>query len=133
MVVKLSGYYRVNYDYNNWQALTDQLISDHKVITPVIRAKLIDDALNLAIDKKLNYNTALSLLDYFPQEKHYLPQISVLYNLKNLFIKFEQTSIETWLKVMILIFIYLHIPQARWTISMMFKRWSFSFRLSSAN
>ncbi|XP_065213870.1 aminopeptidase Ey-like [Planococcus citri] len=95
------GYYRVNYDYNNWQALTDQLLSDHNAIDPVLRAKLIDDALNLAMDKKLNYNTALSLLDYFPKEKHYLPQISVLYNLKNLFIRFEQTSIETWLKIFI--------------------------------
>lgn len=74
-------------------------MKDYKLIDPILRAKLIDDALNLAIDEKLNYNTALSLLRYFPQEKHYLPQISVLYNLKNLYVKFEQTTIENPLKV----------------------------------
>lgn len=91
----------MNYDYNNWQALTEQLNKDFKAIPPVNRAKLIDDALNLAMDQRLNYNTALSLLAYFPKENDYLPQISVLYNLKNLFLKFEQTTIESSLKACI--------------------------------
>ncbi|KAK7498964.1 hypothetical protein BaRGS_00009773, partial [Batillaria attramentaria] len=42
------GYYRVNYDPQNWNALIKQLIKDHTVIPPVNRAQIIDDAWNLA-------------------------------------------------------------------------------------
>ena len=42
------SYYRVNYDANNWAALSTQLADDHLVIDVRNRAQLIDDALNLA-------------------------------------------------------------------------------------
>ncbi|GFR83304.1 aminopeptidase N [Elysia marginata] len=42
------GYYRVNYQLGNWDALVKQLVDDHKVIPAINRAQIIDDAWNLA-------------------------------------------------------------------------------------
>ena len=42
------GYYRVNYDEQNWNLITNQLISDHTGIGTMNRAQIMDDSLNLA-------------------------------------------------------------------------------------
>lgn len=46
--VQQTGYYRVNYEIENWQALTDQLLTEHPLIHITNRAQMLDDALNLA-------------------------------------------------------------------------------------
>ena len=46
--VQETGYYKVNYDDNNWQLLIAQLGTDHTPIHVLNRAQLIDDALDLA-------------------------------------------------------------------------------------
>lgn len=43
-----TGYYRVNYDDNNWNLLVQQLNTDHRAIHVINRAQIIDDAFNLA-------------------------------------------------------------------------------------
>lgn len=43
-----TGYFRVNYDEDNWARLSDQLLSDHATIDVVSRSQLLDDALSLA-------------------------------------------------------------------------------------
>ena len=45
---KQNGFYRVNYDAQNWQALKDQFLTDHTVFNPTDKAGIIDDAFNLA-------------------------------------------------------------------------------------
>jgi hypothetical protein len=42
------GYYRVNYDKQNWFKIVQQLKHDHRVFTPVERAALIYDSFTLA-------------------------------------------------------------------------------------
>ena len=42
------GYYRVNYDQNNWLALINQLKSDLNIIHTANRAQLLDDSFNIA-------------------------------------------------------------------------------------
>ena len=42
------GFYRVNYDEENWNRLREQLISDHTQFNPTDKAGIIDDAFNLA-------------------------------------------------------------------------------------
>ena len=39
-----TGYFKVNYDSENWQRLSEQLNKDHTVFTPTERAGLIYDA-----------------------------------------------------------------------------------------
>ncbi|XP_014220654.1 aminopeptidase N [Trichogramma pretiosum] len=74
-----TGYYRVNYDHNNWQMLIKQLKGpDYEAISTTNRAQLIDDALNLARAGRLDYATALDITSYLSKETEYLPWKSAL-------------------------------------------------------
>lgn len=66
-------YYRVNYDENLWNLLTQQLISDHKIIHHLNRAQLIDDSFQLARAKKVDYGIALGIMKYLKAETDYVP------------------------------------------------------------
>ncbi|XP_011665938.2 aminopeptidase N isoform X2 [Strongylocentrotus purpuratus] len=67
------GFYRVNYDHENWMRLTDQLMTDHKVFPNENRAQLIDDAFSLARTGNISMETALNLTRYLGNEKDLLP------------------------------------------------------------
>ena len=55
--VKGTGYYRVNYDEENWKSLTSFLKeSDHHSIHQLNRAQLVDDIMNLARSQKVDYD-----------------------------------------------------------------------------
>jgi aminopeptidase N len=72
--VKEIGYYRVNYDLQNWNRLADVLNSDRfSIIEDVNRAQIIDDAFNLARAGYLDYETAFDLSKYLVRETNYLP------------------------------------------------------------
>ncbi|XP_066591367.1 aminopeptidase N-like [Prorops nasuta] len=72
-----SGYYRVNYDVENWNMIIAALKSEkYGEIPPVTRAQLIDDALNLARAGLLDYNIALSLTSYLEKELDYIPWVA---------------------------------------------------------
>lgn len=76
-----SGYYRVNYDADNWALIDRQLKEDHSVIHPINRATLIDDAFALAGSGVLPYNSAFSLIEYLSKEDHHVPWSSALRSL----------------------------------------------------
>ena len=66
------GYYRVDYDEENWKALTHSLKTT-KNINRLNRAQLIDDVMNLARSSHVSYEVALDLLLYLRQENDYVP------------------------------------------------------------
>lgn len=75
----LSGYYRVNYDKDNWERLAKYLqTKDYEKISPVTRAQLIDDSLNLARAGYLSYESALPITLYLTQEIDYIPMYAVI-------------------------------------------------------
>ncbi|PSN54264.1 hypothetical protein C0J52_08616 [Blattella germanica] len=79
-----TGYYRVNYDEKNWGLLTAHLLnSDPKdALTPVTRAQLLDDVMNLARADLTGYDVALNLSKYLAaKEKDYVPWKAALRNL----------------------------------------------------
>jgi len=76
-----TGFYRVNYDQKNWNRLTNQLSSNHKVFAAVDRSGLIDDAFNLARAGQLGMSTALGLTAYLDKEREYVPWSSALSHL----------------------------------------------------
>jgi aminopeptidase N len=68
------GFYRVNYDFNNWHELIKILNSnDFNKIHVLNRAQLIDDSLNLAADGYLSYEFAFGVLSYLSRETDYIP------------------------------------------------------------
>ncbi|XP_031564452.1 glutamyl aminopeptidase-like [Actinia tenebrosa] len=75
------GFYRVNYEKENWEKLKNQLNTDHKVFGGADKAGLIDDAFNLARAGQLKLTTALDLTLYLVNEKEYVPWSSALNNL----------------------------------------------------
>ncbi|NXW32120.1 AMPE aminopeptidase, partial [Phaetusa simplex] len=67
------GFYRVNYDSQNWDMLTRLLVSNHKDFSDADRAGILDDAFSLARPGLLNYTVPLELTKYLINETDYLP------------------------------------------------------------
>ncbi|KAK0044048.1 aminopeptidase N [Biomphalaria pfeifferi] len=66
------GFYRVNYDVDNWMALCEQLNQDHTVIPMLNRAQLINDAWTLALSGRLSTDVAMATLSYLHKENDVL-------------------------------------------------------------
>nr|XP_049616270.1 thyrotropin-releasing hormone-degrading ectoenzyme isoform X1 [Syngnathus scovelli] len=71
--INQTGYFRVNYDLQNWKLLIEQLHADPQVISVANRAGLIDDAFNLARAGYLPQGVPLQLMAYLPEEASFLP------------------------------------------------------------
>ena len=71
--VQQTGFYRVNYDQQNWDLLSTSLVSDHQAIHRINRAQIMDDGLNLARAGILNYPTALKVTEYLAKETDFIP------------------------------------------------------------
>lgn len=82
ILISPPGYYRVNYDKENWKLLNDYLNSNNYTkLSPITRAQLIDDALNLARVGLLPYDVALNLTLYLRREVDYIPWQTTFRNL----------------------------------------------------
>uniref|UniRef100_A0A672T0D1 Aminopeptidase n=1 Tax=Sinocyclocheilus grahami TaxID=75366 RepID=A0A672T0D1_SINGR len=97
--LNVTGYYRVNYDPQNWERLLTQLNSDHKVIPVLNRGQIIDDAFNLARADIINITLALRTTKYLYEEKEYIPWESAVRNLEYFFLMFDRTEVYGPLQV----------------------------------
>ncbi|KAG5671811.1 hypothetical protein PVAND_001986 [Polypedilum vanderplanki] len=69
-----TGYYRVNYDYDNWNAIINSLDSPaFHIIHPLNRAQLLDDSFNLAKAGYLDFSVILNMLKYLKREYELMP------------------------------------------------------------
>ncbi|OAD60664.1 Aminopeptidase N [Eufriesea mexicana] len=90
-----AGYYRVNYDQENWLMLTYYLNSKHfQKIHRANRAALVDDAFNLARAGYVNYSIPFDLCSYLVQELDYEPWVAAVNS-----IRFLNTMLNIDLKV----------------------------------
>uniref|UniRef100_A0A3Q3ESM7 Aminopeptidase n=1 Tax=Labrus bergylta TaxID=56723 RepID=A0A3Q3ESM7_9LABR len=87
----VSGFFRVNYDLQNWDRLLSLLNTDHQVI--INRAQIIDDAFNLARAKIINTTLALRTTTYLSRERDYIPWESALRNLDYYILMFDRTEV----------------------------------------
>ncbi|KAK9496746.1 hypothetical protein O3M35_013032 [Rhynocoris fuscipes] len=71
--VQSVGFYRVNYNKNNWNKIINQLKRNYAIFPPINRAQLIDDSFNLARAGKLDYQTAFTLAEYLAYENDIIP------------------------------------------------------------
>lgn len=79
--VQQVGYYRVNYDENNWKMLTNYLkLKNLKKIHVINRAALLDDAFNLARSGYVDYSIPFNLATYLIRETEYEPWVAAINN-----------------------------------------------------
>ncbi|XP_014485856.1 PREDICTED: thyrotropin-releasing hormone-degrading ectoenzyme-like [Dinoponera quadriceps] len=72
--VNKTGYYRVNYDEENWKLLAQALEENHEILPAETRASLIDDVFGLAAVGLTKYATAFDFIKYMQmRERHYAP------------------------------------------------------------
>lgn len=72
-----TGFYRVQYDAENYKLLTNELISgDLKKIHPISRSQIIDDLFDFTKTHRLPENLLLDLLKYLTKETEYAPWAS---------------------------------------------------------
>ncbi|XP_032687770.1 uncharacterized protein LOC116851946 [Odontomachus brunneus] len=77
-----TGYYRVNYDYQNWDKICTYLnFHNYTQINVLNRAQLIDDAYYFVINNKLHSSVFVRLIRYLKRELHYVawyPMFNIL-------------------------------------------------------
>lgn len=67
------GFYRVDYDIDNWKNIGKELRSNHASIPFIHRAQIINDLFNLARVGYHKYDFILETIDYIKKEDHYVP------------------------------------------------------------
>lgn len=66
--IRHSGWYRLNYEQENWRLLRDQLKMNHTLIHPVHRAQILDDSFNLGRAEIVNQTLFFDLSKYLINE-----------------------------------------------------------------
>lgn len=100
--LKVTGYYRVNYDATNWKLITHHLNDPQRYheIAQSNRAQLIDDAMNLARADLLDYTIALDVTKYLSHERDHVPWKTAINNLMYIDSMLLRTSDYGKMKVM---------------------------------
>ncbi|XP_077983679.1 aminopeptidase N-like [Glandiceps talaboti] len=93
------GYYRVNYDIDNWEKLISQLGTDHEKIPIQNRAALIDDVFNLARSGDVDVVLAFQVADYLRNEDNYSPWKALISNLRYVRNMLEKTPSYGYLEI----------------------------------
>ena len=82
--VQETGFYRVNYDAQNWKLISDVLTIEHTAIHRMNRAQILDDVFSLARAGLLDYTLALDQTKYLSKELDYIPWASAFSGFKYL-------------------------------------------------
>ncbi|XP_026057981.1 aminopeptidase N-like [Carassius auratus] len=91
--INVTGYYRVNYDNENWQRLLTVLKTSSQSIPVINRAQIIDDAFNLAKAGIIETTLALRTTLFLNSETEYMPWESALDNLDYFYLMFDRTEV----------------------------------------
>ncbi|KAM7406492.1 hypothetical protein PAMP_000866 [Pampus punctatissimus] len=91
--INMKGFYRVNYDSENWERLLAKLSSEHQEIPVINRAQIIDDAFNLARAKIVDTTLALRTTKFLSKEVEYMPWQTASRNLDYFFLMFDRSEV----------------------------------------
>ncbi|XP_074956970.1 LOW QUALITY PROTEIN: aminopeptidase N [Phalacrocorax aristotelis] len=91
--LNVTGYFRVNYNQENWDQLLQQLSINHEVIPMINRAQIIDDAFNLARAKHIDVTLALRTTKFLSNETAYMPWEAALNNLHYFQLMFDRSEV----------------------------------------
>ncbi|XP_039995564.1 aminopeptidase Ey-like [Xiphias gladius] len=118
--INMTGFYRVNYDSENWERLLTKLSSQHKDIPVINRAQIIDDAFNLARAKMVNTTLALRTTKFLNKEIEYMPWQTASRNLDFFFLMFDRSEVygpmQAYIKKQVTpLFNYFKVLTLNWT------------------
>ncbi|XP_054706486.1 uncharacterized protein LOC129216302 [Uloborus diversus] len=71
--INQTGYYLVNYEEEDWNRLTEILISNHQLLSPSDRSNLLFDAFLLAEAGHIKFDVFFSMSMYLRNETHLIP------------------------------------------------------------
>ncbi|NXJ95288.1 AMPN Aminopeptidase, partial [Corythaixoides concolor] len=91
--LNVSGYFRVNYNQENWDQLLSQLSTDRQAIPVINRAQIIDDAFNLARAGYINVTLALNTTRFLSEETEYMPWQAALDNFEYFQLMFDRSAV----------------------------------------
>jgi len=91
--IDVSGFYRVNYDSENWERLLSTLQTNPKQIPLINRAQIIDDAFNLVRAKIVNTTLALRTTTFLVNETEYMPWTTASRNLDYFYLMFDRSEV----------------------------------------
>ncbi|XP_047435973.1 aminopeptidase Ey-like [Mugil cephalus] len=91
--INMRGFFRVNYDSQNWEHLLAKLSSKHADIPVINRAQIIDDAFNLARAKIVDTTLALRTTKFLNKEVEYMPWQTARSNLNYFFLMFDRSEL----------------------------------------
>ncbi|KAM9854309.1 alanyl (membrane) aminopeptidase-like b [Aulostomus maculatus] len=91
--VNSTGYYRVNYNPENWRHLLTQLETNPHRIPLMNRGQLVDDAFNLARAKLVDVTLALNSTRFLRKEREYIPWESAVRNLEYFVLMFDRSEV----------------------------------------
>ncbi|KAJ8311347.1 hypothetical protein KUTeg_010702 [Tegillarca granosa] len=74
--VQQYGFYRVNYDNENWKALIQQLKNNHEKISVINRAQIINDVWNLGKAGETDMENAFEAVEYLNAEMNRVPWVT---------------------------------------------------------
>jgi aminopeptidase N len=100
--IEAIGYYRVNYDAQNWKMLAAHLLNSQpeNMLPASTRAQILDDALNLARAGILDYDLALNMTRYLATKQyHYVPWKTFFENLDRML---RDTTEHGWFQTYII-------------------------------
>merc|ERR1711970_135626 len=70
---KATGYYRVNYDTQNWLLIADTLMTNHQAIHPLNRAQIICDVIALSKTGHVTQEIHDAVMEYIDMESDFAP------------------------------------------------------------
>lgn len=91
--INMTGFYRVNYDNENWERLLNSLSTNHENIPVINRAQIIDDAFNLARAKIVNTTLALRTTMFLDKEVEYMPWETTRRSLNYFYLMFDRSEV----------------------------------------
>ncbi|KAM3870028.1 alanyl (membrane) aminopeptidase-like b [Diretmus argenteus] len=91
--INCTGYYRVNYNPENWERLLTQLEMNPSVIPVNNRGQLVDDAFNLARAELVDVTLALNVTRFLRNETAYIPWESAIRNLDYFILIFDRSEV----------------------------------------
>lgn len=90
--INQTGFYRVSYTEEMWNAIINTLLKDHTKFSPADRANLIDDAFTLCEAGELNVSIPMRLSLYLMKEREYIPWATALNYLQGWKVKLSESS-----------------------------------------